>query len=695
MPTSARPRLHLLAAALLASGVCATAYAETAEQLPTVTVSASKRDQTLDSLNGAAVVVGQPLLDDAQIQSTFDLERVLPGVQMSGSGSLLFPLISVRGVSSAQDFYNPALTVYVDGVPQLSVFAQQTLLDVERVELLKGPQATLYGKSASGGVLNIVTRQPDNQTRMRLRAGISSRDGYLAEATGSGALVADLLYGALTLTSSDTPGDLHNPATGADHQGGARAGAGKLRLRLAPTGAPWEAGLSVSRDCTTASQDAYVPYNNLRSPDAYVQDGMPLALSDFHQRRCGDSAALDARYDVGDWRLSGMAAWQKVDIERAYPIGPYYSQQPEKWHQNVQEVRLASKPGQRAWDAVFGLYRQAATQQRDYRNDMEVPMQLTLFDTGSRNHSESLAAYGDLTWHLTPALDLSAGLRTSRDKSDTRFSGTSLNYTSYLPVGFSGASSTSGNTTLGKLSAGYRIDDGWRVYANIAQGYKPGGFNLAPSSVADAAAYGRERSTSYEAGARYARGMLQAGFALYQVRSTDTQMYGGDNQGYQTLRNVGDTRSSGIEGDLALTLSRQWTLNASAYVNHATFRRYDDPAYCPNCSGKDVPFAPPRGASLRLNGELMTAAGPLRPNIGVRYSGEQYFNAANTLRQGGYTLIDAALAWQVRPHLELSLYGRNLGDNAYRSYGFSYGAMGDYAQVVRGRTVGLTATLDF
>ncbi|MFX7879221.1 Plug domain-containing protein, partial [Acinetobacter baumannii] len=79
--------------------------------------------------------------------STQDLGRILPGVQMAGSGSLHYPLISVRGVTSAQDFYNPALTLYVDGVPQMPILVNQSLVEVERVELLTGPQGTLYGKS--------------------------------------------------------------------------------------------------------------------------------------------------------------------------------------------------------------------------------------------------------------------------------------------------------------------------------------------------------------------------------------------------------------------------------------------------------------------------------------------------------------------------------------------------------------------
>ncbi|WYX14319.1 TonB-dependent receptor plug domain-containing protein [Achromobacter xylosoxidans] len=157
-----------LTAALCALTLPAVAQSQSVSELAPITVTASKQEQALRDINGAAIVVPAETLHAAQVDNTLQLSRVLPGVQMSGSGSFLFPVISVRGITSAQDFYNPALTVYVDGVPQLPTFASQLLTDVDRVELLKGPQGTLYGKSAMGGVLNIVSRQPDNHP-LRLR----------------------------------------------------------------------------------------------------------------------------------------------------------------------------------------------------------------------------------------------------------------------------------------------------------------------------------------------------------------------------------------------------------------------------------------------------------------------------------------------------------------------------------------------
>lgn len=662
--------------------------------LPIVTVTANKREQSLDSVNGSIVVLEQPVLDDAQVRSTQDLARVLPSIQMAGSGSLLYPIISLRGVTSAQDFYNPALTLYVDGVPQMPIFLNQSMLDVERVELLKGPQGTLYGKSAEGGVINVTTHQPDNTVRARVRAGWSSRDGSLLEGALALPLVKDMLYASVALRQNDDRGDLRNASNDASHQGGVRSDTGVVKLRLAPAGARWQAGLSAGRDCAHASQDAYVPFNDIGSRSAYVQAGMPAALADFYQRRCGNSESLDASYDFDEWKLSALAGWQQAEIERHYPVGPYYTQQPENWRQDMQEVRLASQGSKRAWDGVFGIYRQATGQSRRYLNDLPA-FKLNALDTRSHNGTESLATYGDMTWHATDRLDLSGGLRFTRDRARTDFAGTALNFGTFAQVPFGGTSSTDGNSVLGRLSAGFRLDPVWRVYTNISQGYKPGGYNLAPSSAADAQAFARERATSYETGARFNSRNLRGSIAAYRIDVKDAQLYQGDAIGYQSLRNVGDTRSTGIEFDLAWSMTPQWTLNASGFINRARFTRYVASSACAACNDNEVPFAPHHSLTLGLQGELSSPVGTWRPQLNAHYLGAQYFDTANTLRQNAYTLIDAAVAWQVRPDTELALYAHNLTDRAYRTYAFANAQLGNFAQVATGRTLGVTLSYSY
>ncbi len=697
------PTIHAVRAPLaLALGLAlsSTALAETsvldapATDLPSVVVSASKREQSLASVDGSVYVVERSQLQAAQVHDTLDLARLLPGVQASSSGSLLFPIFSVRGITSAQDFYNPALTVYVDGIPQLPVFASQALLGAERVELLKGPQGTLYGKSAQGGIINVISAPADDTAHLRLRAGVSSRGGELLQVDANAPLKADLLQADIALLHNDAPGDLHNPVTGQDHQGGTKTDAGKLRLRLAPGGAAWSADATFARDCSTSSQDAYVPFDEPGARDIFLSPGTPAEYAGFHQRRCGNSSSLGVRMDIGQWQLSATGGWQTIDIERSFASGPYFSVQPEQWRQNTQELRLASQGADRAWDGVFGLYRQDSTQARDYRNFL--PMYgVDAVQSHSDNHSVGQAAYADVTWHMTPRWDLSGGLRASRDRARTQFNGYALDFSALQPLPFAGSARTEGDHVLGRVALGFQASDAWRLYARVSQGYKPGGFNLAPTSLADAEAYGRERSTSLELGARVQAGTVSGSVAVYQIDLRDAQLYSTNEVGYGHLANVGDTRSRGLDADVQWQFVPQWRLSATVQFNDATFRRYADPIGCGDCQGNDVPFAPSFSGDLALEGALDSGIGQWRPRLAVRHMGSHYFDTANLLHQSAYSVVDASLAWQPRAGWEVAVYAHNLGDRHYRTYAFNGGPLGYYAQPALGRTVGMTVGVEF
>ncbi|MCV2218449.1 TonB-dependent receptor [Thauera sp. Sel9] len=694
-----RSRLRLLGLALASAHAAAwtgTVHAQQGEgetqALAPVVVSASKRGETVEQLNGAASVVDRLELDDAQISSTLELHRAFPELYMAHSATFLFPIITIRGVTSAQDFYNPALTVYVDGVPQLPIVAAQSLLGVQQVELLKGPQGTLYGKSAQGGVLNIVSHKPDGTPQFVARAGVSSRDGYQLQAEGAGPLIQDLLYGSVSLLANDVNGDVRSDVIGSDELGGVRSRAGNVKLRLAPTGSPWELGLSAGRDCATGDQDVYTLFDDYESRRAYVLPNLPEAWQDYHQRRCANSIAASGQYDFDVWRLSAVASTQRVHITRRFPLDAYFPQFSEHWKQNTQEVRLSTRSAEqgglpsRAWDAVFGLYRQEVEMSRGYQFDMVLPGLFRIMDSASDNRSESLAAYGDLTWHLTPRADLTTGLRFTRDEAKTTFRG------DMMGSAFQGKASSNQNTWLGHVAAGYQFTPQWRGYVNIAQGYKPLGYNLAPSSVDDAYGYGRERSISYEAGLRYSGDAVRASVAVYRVDTKDVQLYGDGDMGNQTLRNVGDTRSVGIELNAEWDVSRQWTLSAGGFINEATFRRFEDSSACTGCKDNDVPMAPSHGLTLAARGNVMIGDKLLRPQLSVRRTGSHYFDSSNTLRQDAYTVVDAAVAWSPVRNWDFTVYAHNLSDEDYRTYGFSYGATGNFAQVAPGRTLGVTLT---
>lgn len=537
----------------------AIANAQTSQQdESTLVVTASKQSSRSASANNvSSTVVSAPELSDAGVTASDKLPRVLPGLNIENSGNMLFSTISLRGVSSAQDFYNPAVTLYVDGVPQLSTNTIQALTDVQSVELLRGPQGTLYGKSAQGGIINIVTQQPDSTPRGYIEGGVSSRDSYRSKFNLSGPIEDGLLYGSVTLLRQVDDGDMINPATGSDDLGGTRASIGNVKLRLAPDDQPWEMGFAASRECTRATQDAYVGWNDIKGRKLSISDGSP----DPYMRRCTDSQTLSGKYTTDDWVFNLISAWQQQHYSRTFPSGSLIVNMPQRWNQDVQELRAATLGDARTVDMVFGLYRQNTREKLNSAYDM--PTMPYLSSTGYTT-AETLAAYSDLTWHLTDRFDIGGGVRFSHDKSSTQYHGSMLGN----PFGDQGKSND--DQVLGQLSAGYMLTDDWRVYTRVAQGYKPSGYNIVPTAGLDAKPFVAEKSINYELGTRYETADVTLQAATFYTHTKDMQLYSGPD-GMQTLSNAGKADATGVELEAKWRFAPGWSWDINGNVIRSEF----------------------------------------------------------------------------------------------------------------------------
>ncbi|MCX8959527.1 TonB-dependent siderophore receptor [Erwinia psidii] len=651
------------------------ALAQSSPDDTALVVTASKQSsRSASAQNVSSSIATGEQLHDANVTGTQKLSRVLPGLQTENSGSLLYPIISLRGVSSAQDFYNPAVTMYIDGVPQLATNTFQALTDVQSVEMLRGPQGTLYGKSAQGGIVNIVTQQPDGTPRGYLEGGVSSREGYRSKLNLSGPLQDGLLYGSVTLLRQVDNGNLRNPSTGSDNLGGTRSSVGNLRLRLAPDDSPWEAGLSLTEDCTRATQDSYLPFNDIKGRTLSMADGAP----DPRLKRCTHSQSLSGKYTTENWIFNLVGAFQQQNYDRRFANGSVIASMPERWNQDVQEIRASTYGSGRAVDMVFGLYRQKTRQKIDLAYDMPTFNYMT---THSATSSETLASYGDLTWHLTDRLDLGGGLRVSHDRSDTRYHGT------VMDTEFGDSNSHHDNQLLGQLSAGYRLMDGWRVYTRVAQGYKPAGFNIIPTANVEAAPYAAEKSINYEIGSRYEEDDLMLQGAVFYTHSRDMQLYSGP-VGMQTLNNAGSADARGLEFNGRWRFIPGWSWDLNGNLIRSEFTGGSE-LYKNN----KVPFVPQYSASSSVNGAINTEYGLLQPRLAVNLVGAHYFDGDNLLRQGAYVTTDFRLGWQATERLNVAMYVDNLFDRRYRTYAYLSGDTA-FAQVNAGRTVGVDFRVD-
>lgn len=646
-----------------------------------ITVFASKQNKGTSNFNGSVSVASAQRLRDAQVYDTSALGRVFADLNIAQTSNILYPTISLRGAGSAVDFYNPAVTVYVDGVPQLPGQSIQMLNNIQQVELLRGAQATLYGRGAEGGIIDIVTQKPGPKFDANLGAGAASRNGYNAEGGMSGTLIRDWLYGSISGKSIDQPGNFKNPSTGRKNLGGGNEHGGTARLRLAPKGAAWSVEAAADGSCADTTQVAYVPFNDIASRRFDAVAGTPNPDAG----RCNHNESLSFDYNFGHWKLSGTAAWQDLDLHNLFPYYSYFARQHEQWHSNFQEIKASTVGKGNPVDGVLGFYHQTIDQNRQAATDQYVPYYYAAPSTISSSDSDSIAVYLNATWHITPRLDLTGGARYSHDSAHLK-----MNSPYYGAI----HSSTTGDLGLGEGSLAYQIMQGWRAYFRIAEGYKPVGFNRGPSTQADAVPFKAEHSLNYELGTTVQSGQFSGRFALFYSDTSNMQLYTG-LLGFQHLSNVARTHVEGLEAEFGADILDHWRVSLQGNVIKSVFDKYNDGtteglAYNHN----NVPFVPAFTALGHLEGSYDLPFGKLKPGVDLRVTGQQYFDIANSLKQNRYMTVDMHLSYFPKPDTEITFYINNINDKLYRTYAFQ-GPVGGLAQINFGRTIGGDVRIHF
>ncbi|AKU20508.1 TonB-dependent receptor [Massilia sp. NR 4-1] len=679
MKLSLMRKMLLASGALGAAGLAAGAAAQQPDggTLAPVVVTANKLEGGALA-GGASAVATAARLESAHVARTDELDKVFPELGVMPRSTRVYSLFSMRGVPSI-DFYNPAVTVYVDGVPQDLAYFTQPLAGIEQVELLKGPQGTLYGRSAQGGVINIVTAKPGNKPLARLNVD-GNRLMRRADVQLGGALLPNTLYGDITAYADERPGQLRM-ANGRDKLGGGKESMGRARLRWTPADSGLDAMLTVSRDSYHA-HDEYFQAFPLRDRKAIA--GTPFDLTDPDIRRTVNQAALALDYYFDEWKLTSSTSYQDRKFERVLSTG---NADPESQKSYYQELRLATiGSGQRAVDGVFGLYYEKQDFER--RRGVAVPNVPSFLFPGpslGESSNKSMALFGEAVWHINPALDLSAGLRYSVDKAriDFRRSGAAA-------LVFAGDKRFTHVSP--KLALGYRLAPEWRAYALFSEGYKAGGFNRVAENQGGSLPYEDETLRNFELGIKgdLLNRRLQLDGAVFHSSTRDLQAQVQSSL-FQMLSNVGDARARGVELNAAFAATPDLTLRAGAAWTHSTIRNFHAPAGNVDLNGKRVPYVAP--LSVRASGEWrfrpFQDGSLLRWNVSAQVSGDQWFDAANTLRQPGYAQFDTALSWDIDKRYSLTAYVDNLGDKVVPTYAFAFGPLGNFAQYSRGRMAGL------
>ncbi|GEO82684.1 TonB-dependent receptor [Pararhodospirillum oryzae] len=623
-----------------------TESAEGVIMLAPVSVTANKREQTDFEVSGSVAVKTGEALEKERVNSTDTLDTLFPELQSMGRSSRVYNNFTLRGLSSG-DFYGPAVGLNVDGVPQLPHAYAQALENVDRVELVKGPQGAVYGRGALGGVINVESALPDDEPAVWTDVQAFSR-GHRVSGGGSSGLHAGWAIQGMA-TDSMEDGSLDDPNRDRKNVDDRRVTSGRASLHYLPADQPFRARLKIGTERYRSEEEYYVPLDDL-SRDRVN----PVVTTPKLNRRL-DDISLDATREITDrWSTTGIVAWQEMFLERTF--GTYGIDTKEDQNSLYGELRANYKSDDFSFLVGYSGQRQHF-KYKDVGGEGSIGfMGGPLSDNTMVTHS----LFTDSTLRFAPRWEISAGARVAWEKADSLMS---------IPDETGAAVDYENDATFWAITPhaalAYLPSDSHRLWVGIGRGYKPGGFNKAGTTTLDTASYGSETVLSFETGWKYQSEdqKLRTEVTLYDIESHEVQGYSGP-AGLMTLSNMGDARSLGVEVNATAVVFEDQEVSVGGMVNRSRFTKGQ-------YEGNITPYAPAYSLRASWTGHF-GEGGRWQPTATVRHVGEHYFDESNTLRQGAYTVVDAGLSYETDHGVTLGVYGRNLSDTIYQVYANSY-----------------------
>jgi iron complex outermembrane recepter protein len=645
--------------------------------LDEITIRAPKQAMTLRELPASASVVSARAIEQAGIMSVKDITAYTPNFFMPDYGSKLTSPIYIRGIGSRIN--EPSVGLYVDNVPHFDKAAFDfDLFDIERIEVLRGPQGTLYGRNTMGGIINIITRSPlDYQgTKALLSAGNYGR--YQAGISHF-AKPTDQFGYSLSVNYQQNDGYFTNAFNNEQVDFGNSIG---IRNRLV-----WKIN-----ERLTAENSLSLEYSR--------QGGYPYALVDslditrdvnYNHASSYDrnlvSNGLVFKYKANHYDVIATTSYQYIDgyqdVDQDFTADSLYlATQTQIDNMLSQEIVFKSKPN-KSYEWVNGFYGFYQFSDKGVHVFDQVRKAQII-----RNYDEvkqGAAVFHQTTMHnlFIDRLSLTFGLRLDAEKNELTFRNETL----------VGGNSVALTDTLfptmdfmelsPKIAVKYDVSNFTNVYALVSKGYKTGGFNAIHERDEDLQ-FEAEHSWNYEVGLKTAfmQNRIQAEASLFYIDWNNQQIYQPVPSGRGSmLKNAGESVSKGAELSMRANVFRNFNaILAYGYTDARFVTHIVDSTK--NYNGNYIPYVPRHTFSVQLSHVVelssQTFADRLKWSALYRAIGEHYWNEQNSQAQSAYGLLDLRLGVE-RGKLSLELWAKNLLAAEYNAFYFE--AIGNrYAQ---------------
>lgn len=673
-----------------------------------IIVTAERRAADLQDVPIAITAMTGEQLDRSGIQSTQDLQARTPGLVFTTNASYGQPYI--RGIGS--DFLSagadPSIAVHVDGIYQTrATAALQDLFDIDRVEIVKGPQGTLYGRNATGGAMNILTKDPTGELEAAADVLYGNYDRLRLRGVVNLPIAEDVsLRASGFVTSRDGYVDNALPGESLDGED-AWALRAKLKAALSPDLTLIIGGELMREDSTrnlAPKLNASYPAPALDFFGAQIIDDPRVVQYDNQNGLTVKRSAIYGKleWDLGSVQLKSITSYAHttnslaLDLD-ATEVAFAHDTLDEKSDAFSQEFQIASS-GDQPFSWIVGAYYLHEKAQQHFQIYISPFAAKIAYPVSNR--VDAYALFGQGTYKLTEQLRLTAGLRYSYEKKNAAFRNIVTDPGGMLTgVPGGGVFTTAFDADADwkawtpKFGIDYQINDDVMVYASATRGFKSGGFNLLGAGEQ----FAPEHVWSYEAGIKSTfldrRVRLNLSAFHYDYSGLQVNRYNPSTGGATTtVTNAASASVDGFEGELVAVLAQGLELDAGISVLDAKYKTFfsanpdaPDPFVDQDLSGNTMPRTP----ELTLSGGLQYAfalggTGTMTVRGEVRHQSHVWFDQFNGtgVEQGAFTLLNGAVTWQSDDERwRVQVFGRNLTDKLYRQ------------SVIRATST--TGTLDF
>ena len=679
--------------------LCATILVSQAvgAELEEIVVTAERREQNLQTIPTTVSALSARTIEEADIHDLTDIATRIPGLTFSpfSPGQ---NIVALRGASSNDDGAGTdnSIAVFVDDVYLGRVSnINPELFDIERIEVLRGPQGTLYGKNTIGGAINVYSTRPNTEEfegKIRVNVGNYGRVDVAGLLTGP---LGENWGGKISVSSRQRDGWVRNQALNKDLKDDDTLA---VRGQLLYEGESFEAMLSGDFSSLDVEDMARIPINTGDPNDPAIWTGGSYAalcpalnadcsanpVDGFAKRDAfGVSARLSWSLDAGE--LISITAYRENEADwnmdsTGTDILPLIDDIDDTTEQFTQEFRWVSEVNDR-FNYVVGAWFLKEDTDRTECFDLSLGSDCTPDADGGTtdwyrqvNETTSVAVFGQFDYAFADNWILTLGGRYTRDDKDISNEANAGNFV-IINQTFASTESESWNAFTPRISLSYQPSDTSTVYATIAQGFKSGGFPAAPQGIAFTLPLDQEEALNIEFGFKSDLAdnfRLNAAAFFTQYKDLQIQTFGPLTPAaafgtFQTF-NAGDADAKGVE--LEFTWLPTDNLSISGFYSYldTEFDTTNIPGTAfPDQSGQDLIRAPNSKYNINVDyARPLNSGGELAFGLSYRFTDDQRGELEPWAVQPSFNLLDARIAWtNANANFEIAVWGKNLTDEEY------------------------------